>query len=98
MNGLLLGCAAIALVSIPLVLKAVPPNPYYGFRTARTLADRDLWFRVNRFAGWAFLIAAGVGALLLAAFPLADLAVLEFVGPVALALFASIVYLKRVSA
>jgi uncharacterized membrane protein len=95
MNGLLLGCAVIGLASIPLILKLVPPNPFYGFRTARTLADRELWFRVNRFAGWAFLAAAIAGAILIAAWPLRELAVLEFVGPVALALFASIAYLKK---
>jgi hypothetical protein len=98
MNGLLIGCAAIGLVSVPLILNLVPPNRYYGFRTARTLADRALWFRVNRFAGCAFLLAAIVGEVLLAAYPLGDLAVLEFLGPIAIALFASIAYLKKVSA
>ena len=98
MKGLLLGCAAIGLVSVPLIFKLVPPNPYYGFRTARTLSDRELWFRVNRFAGVAFLLAAIAGAILIAALPLQDLAVLEFVGPVAVALFASIAYLRKAGA
>jgi hypothetical protein len=98
MNSLLLGCAAIALVSIPLGLGMVPPNRFYGFRTARTLADRMLWFRVNRFAGWAFIVAAAAAALLIVAFPLADLAVFEFVVPIAIALFASIAYLKQTDA
>ena len=44
-------------VSVPMIQGRVPRNPFYGFRTPRTLADRDLWFRVNHFAGWALLIA-----------------------------------------
>ena len=98
MNGLLLGCALIAAVSIPLILNLVPPNPFYGLRTARTLSDRDRWCRANRFAGWAFLAAAIAGAALIYAWPLKDLAVLEFVGPVAIALFASIAYLRKTGA
>jgi uncharacterized membrane protein len=98
MNGLLIGCTVIGLVSIPLILNLIPPNPYYGFRTARTLADRALWFRVNRFAGCAFLLAAIVGEVLLTAYPLRDFAVLEFAGPIAIALFVSIAYLKKASA
>src|SRR5207237_10395712 len=63
---LLLACAVTALVSIPLILRRVPPNSLYGFRTPRTLADRNLWFRVNHFAGWALLIASmGSAALIL---------------------------------
>jgi uncharacterized membrane protein len=52
----------VAAAAVPLILKLVPPNKVYGVRTARTLADRDLWFRANRFAGWAFLVAAAVSA------------------------------------
>src|SRR5215831_8790377 len=98
MNGLLLGCAVIALVSIPLMLGLIPPNRFYGFRTVRTLSDRTLWFRVNRFAGVAFLVAAGAGAALILVFPHPDFAVLEFVGPIAIALFVSIAYLRKISA
>jgi len=31
------------VVAIPLILKIVPPNRFYGFRTARTLSNRELW-------------------------------------------------------
>jgi uncharacterized membrane protein len=94
-TALLVGCGVIAVVCVPLILKKVPPNPLYGFRTPRTLADRALWFRVNCFAGWAFLLASAVGALLLVSFPAPDLAVLQFIVPVAAALFTSLIYLWR---
>src|SRR6185503_13333441 len=95
-TALLIGCGVVAAVSIPLILKKVPPNPLYGFRTPRTLADRALWYRVNGFAGWAFLVAAAISAVLLVSFPASpDLVVLQFIVPVAIALFASLIYLWR---
>ena len=99
MNTKLVGAlAAVALLSLPLAFGLIPPNWFYGFRTARTLSDRVLWFRINRFAGWAFVIASGVGAALILVFPHPDFAVLEFAGPIAMALFVSIAYLKKTSA
>ena len=94
-TALLIGCGVVAAISVPLLLKKVPPNALYGFRTVRTLADRALWFRVNCFAGWAFLLASAISALLLVSFPVPDLAVLQFIVPVAVALFTSLTYLWR---
>ena len=93
---LLLACAVTALVSIPLILRRVPPNSLYGFRTPRTLADRNLWFRVNHFAGWALLIASMGSAALILLLPPPPTALL-FVVPLGLALAASLVYLRRCS-
>jgi len=47
----------IFISSIPMALGMVPRNRLYGFRTKRTLADEPTWFRVNRFAGVATMIA-----------------------------------------
>jgi uncharacterized membrane protein len=91
---LLIACAVIAVIAVPLILRRVPPNSLYGFRTPRTLADRNLWFRVNHFAGWALLIASIVSAVLLLLVPPPPNALL-FVGPLGLALVASLVYLGR---
>jgi hypothetical protein len=52
--------ALIAGAAVPLALQRVPPNRFYGVRTAQTLANRESWFRVNRFAGWVFLAAAAL--------------------------------------
>ncbi len=52
-----LPAALIAVLALPLAMKLVPPNRIYGFRTAQTLANREVWFRVNRVAGWALLVA-----------------------------------------
>ena len=49
---LLIGCALVAIASVPLVLRLVPPNPIYGFRTERALDDsayvRDTPFLARR--------------------------------------------------
>jgi uncharacterized membrane protein len=58
----------LASVAAPLWAGWVPPNNWYGFRTARTLSDKRLWYLANRTAGrdlfWAGLIIT-TGALLL---------------------------------
>jgi len=89
--------AIIALVSVPLILGVVPPNRWYGMRTPKTLADRALWFSANRFAGWAFLVAAGAGAgvSVLAPELASKYRALVVVVPIGIALALSIAYVRR---
>ena len=89
------------MVSVPLILNVVPPNRIYGFRTPRTLASREVWFRANRFAGWALFVASGMSAAFFAIHPeyasgrsLVGLGV--FLLPLAAAVAASFAYLRRV--
>ena len=95
--ALLIACAAIALVSIPLILRVVPPNRIYGFRTPLTLSNRELWFRANRVAGWAFLVAAAASASIFIAVPgiASTCGALVLVVPAGIALGVSLVYLRR---
>ncbi len=93
-------CAIVAAASIPLILKMIPPNRLYGLRTQQTLADRELWFRANRFAGWALLLAAGASAAVFVAIPeyasgrsLMGLGILVL--PLVIAIAASFAYLRR---
>jgi uncharacterized membrane protein len=65
----LVPCGIIAVASVPLILGIVPPNNFYGFRTRRTLASPELWFRANRFAGVALFIAALTSAAVFLAMP-----------------------------
>ena len=55
---------AIFVISVPLAFNLIPPNAFIGFRTASTLADPEVWKRVNIFAGWAFLLASILGGLI----------------------------------
>ena len=61
---LFIGLPALLLVSgIPLALKLVPPNRFYGFRTSTTFSSLDAWYQINFATGLA-LIAAGLVGLL----------------------------------
>ena len=94
--------ALIAAVSLPLVLKLIPPNRVYGVRTSQTLADREVWFRVNRIAGVALMAAVGTAmGFYLAAPELASgrsfLGVLALILPVVAALAVTAAYARRLS-
>jgi hypothetical protein len=52
----------MAALALPMLLGKIPPNPIYGFRTAKTLSSPDIWYAANRIAGW-FMIAAAALAL-----------------------------------
>jgi hypothetical protein len=57
-------CAVLAVISIPLALRWIRPNSFYGFRTPATLSDPDIWYPANAFAGWALLVSAALSAAL----------------------------------
>ncbi len=66
LDGLLL-----AGVSLPLVASRVKRNPFYGFRTPKTLASDAVWYPANRYAGRALFwagSATAAGSLLLLPF------------------------------
>ena len=44
-------------LSVPLIRQRVPPNRFYGFRTAKTLSDPTIWYEVNRISGNDLFIA-----------------------------------------
>jgi hypothetical protein len=54
--GLALG-ALIVIVALPLILKRVRPNRYFGLVTALRHESQTTWYAANRFLGFALLIA-----------------------------------------
>jgi uncharacterized membrane protein len=97
----LVPCAIIAVASIPLMLSVVPPNSFYGFRTQQTLANRELWFRANRFAGCALFIASVTSAVIFAAHPeyasgRSAIGLIVFLVPLVAAVVASFAYVRRI--
>jgi serine/threonine protein kinase len=58
--------ALVIGASIPLVMRLVPPNRWYGVRTPKTFSSLDMWYRVNQVVGW-WMIA---GALVVICFSL----------------------------
>lgn len=56
------GLLFIAL-SLPLIQGRVPPNSFYGFRTAKSLSDPEIWYAINRMSGIDLLIAGALISL-----------------------------------
>src|SRR6185369_154259 len=56
------GCVLSAL-SLPLIRRAIAPNPLYGFRVKRTLENPNVWYAVNEYAGRRLLVV-GVSTIL----------------------------------
>lgn len=50
----------LAGLSIPLILRRIPPNGLYGFRVRKTLENPEIWYTVNVFAGKRLLLV-GLG-------------------------------------
>ena len=85
LRALFIGLPALTFaLGIPLVLKLVPPNRFYGFRTTTSYSSADAWYQLNFATGLA-LVAAGAVAGLLALFlslVLTGLVTLAFLFPV----------------
>ena len=60
------------LISIPLICGIIPPNHVYGIRTAKTMSEPRIWYRANRFCGWALLVSSGIYLALTVVSPSAD--------------------------
>ncbi len=54
-------CAGLLLVglSIPLLLRRIKPNYWYGFRVRKTLSDERIWYESNAYAA-KWLLALGL--------------------------------------
>lgn len=55
----------ITALSVPMILRRVKPNPWYGFRTAKTLADEGVWYKANTYSG-RLLLGTGISSVALA--------------------------------
>jgi uncharacterized membrane protein len=50
------------ILGIPLALRRVPPNRWYGLRVAATFASQEVWYEANAVSGRALI---GLGVVLL---------------------------------
>ena len=94
---LVASCVLLMIISIPLILRVVPPNGVYGFRTASTQSNSAIWYPANAFMGWALLVAAALSAFVLVILPATVkrwLLWAVFLVPVLGAIVASFVYLN----
>lgn len=58
---LLLG--AVTPSGLPMWLRLVPRNRFYGFRTRQTLASDETWYEANALAGRDLVVGGFAGAL-----------------------------------
>jgi uncharacterized membrane protein len=56
--------ALMLVLGIPLALKLVPPNRFYGFRTSTTFSSPEAWYQINFATGLAMIGAGVVSGLL----------------------------------
>jgi uncharacterized membrane protein len=60
----MLCCALLfTVLAVPLILRKVPRNIVYGFRTRKTLGDDFIWYEVNAHFGRGLFIAGIATAL-----------------------------------
>ena len=54
---LLLSAVVLIVFAVPLWMRMVPPNRFYGVRTRATLGDEQRWYAVNSNAGFDLFIS-----------------------------------------
>ena len=47
-------------IGIPLVMRKVPPNLFYGCRTRKTLSEPKIWYEANHISGRDFCISGAL--------------------------------------
>jgi len=63
MKNLVIGLVVIG-VSIPLVLKWVPKNRWYGVRLKKSLKSDENWYAINAYGGkWMITVGAVLAAI-----------------------------------
>ena len=64
LRALFIGLPILVFLSaVPLTLNLVPPNRFYGYRTATTLSSLDAWYQINFATGLAMIAAGIVGGI-----------------------------------
>ena len=99
------GCATLfAILAIPLMLRKVPRNVVYGYRTRKTLSDDKVWYEANAHFGRGLFIASIVSVIVLFVLSRIHLlspqvflptAVVALVAPSAIAGLATAAYIRR---
>ena len=58
------GCALLfAILAVPLMLRKVPRNIIYGYRTRKTLSDDAIWYDANAHFGRGLLLASIISVI-----------------------------------
>jgi uncharacterized membrane protein len=104
-GSILASAALIMLISVPMIQGRVPRNPFYGFRTPKTLSSDDIWYPANAYSGKCLFLSgltttAGIVLILPFAWLISPCAVVWYctlfmIVPLLVALYYSFQYLGR---
>ena len=61
----LIAYAVIGIAALPLAMRLVPPNNYFGLRTPRTMDSASHWYLVHAVGGQLLIVCCGLAAILL---------------------------------
>ncbi|HTZ79390.1 MAG TPA: SdpI family protein [Stellaceae bacterium] len=92
--------ALLFVLGVPLALKLIPPNRFYGFRTRKTFSSLDAWYRINLATGFAMMAAGAVGGLAVLALSQDSIALqpdLRYAAGILLTAAASLLFLALVA-
>ena len=61
--------SVLAAISVPLILRRIPPNGLYGFRVRKTMEHPEIWYPVNKYGGQRLLLSSLLLILAAIGFP-----------------------------
>ncbi len=85
-------------IFIPLIFNKIPPNRFYGLRTRKTLGNKDVWYKANKYMGRDLCIAGvviTVGSYLVPLLQSKSPTSMLLLIPVGIALIRSLIYLRK---
>ncbi len=100
-----LGGLLLTILALPLIFRKIKPNPFYGFRVAKTFSDPVVWYAANHYAGRQLFFSGllimifSLGLYLIPGLTLDNYAwacLAATLGCLGLALFLSFRYLNRI--
>ena len=102
------GCALLfVILAIPLMLRKVPRNVLYGYRTRKTLTDDAIWYDANAHFGRGLFVASIISLAAVFVFSqtrflspgmFLPVSFVALVAPAAIAGIATAIYIRRISA
>ncbi|HPS55076.1 MAG TPA: SdpI family protein [Sedimentisphaerales bacterium] len=101
---LLITGSVFIIISIPMLFNKIGPNYFYGFRNKKTLSNKEIWYKANRFMAKCLIIAGAVilttGILLTfiktaACICTGVITILTIIIPTSIAVIMSMMYLKK---
>jgi len=91
------------ILSVPLILEKVKPNVLYGFRVKKTLSNKEIWYKVNKYTGRDIFIAGlilSIGSIVFFIVEM-DIITIVIIGlllltiPLAIMMIRAFMYLKK---